>query len=89
MHCYNGKNTLHVGKSVVGCEHLRSVCGRPACCSHMGEALSASICKSKLWGCFVQLCQMCQEHDDIVLLKVDWDQNKAIARPLAVKVNIS
>ena len=36
----------------------------------------------------MQLCQMCQEHDDIVLLKVDWDQNTAIARPLAVKVSL-
>lgn len=29
---------------------------------------------------------MCAENDDIVLLKVDWDQNKPIARPLGVKV---
>ena len=35
----------------------------------------------------MQLCQMCAENDDIVLLKVDWDQNKAIARPLGVKVS--
>ena len=34
----------------------------------------------------MQLCQMCAENEDIVLLKVDWDQNKAIARPLGVKV---
>ena len=29
---------------------------------------------------------MCAENEDIVLLKVDWDQNKPIARPLGVKV---
>ena len=29
---------------------------------------------------------MCAEHEDIVLLKVDWDHNKPIARPLGVKV---
>ena len=34
----------------------------------------------------VQLCQMCAENEDIVLLKVDWDQNKPVARPLGVKV---
>lgn len=35
----------------------------------------------------MQLCQMCAENEDIVLLKVDWDQNKPIARPLGVKVS--
>ncbi len=34
----------------------------------------------------VQLCSICEDNDDIVLLKVDWDQNKPIARPLGVKV---
>ena len=37
----------------------------------------------------MQLCSLCEEHDDIVLLKVDWDQNKPIARPLGVKVSIT
>lgn len=31
---------------------------------------------------------MCAENEDIVLLKVDWDQNKPIARPLGVKVTL-
>lgn len=35
---------------------------------------------------FPKLCSLCEEHDDLVLLKVDWDQNKPIARPLGVKV---
>ena len=34
----------------------------------------------------MQLCSICEDNDDIVLLKVDWDQNKPIARPLGVKV---
>ena len=37
----------------------------------------------------MQLCSLCEEHDDIVLLKVDWDQNKPIARPLGVKVGVT
>ncbi|KAL3136885.1 hypothetical protein ABBQ32_006497 [Trebouxia sp. C0010 RCD-2024] len=35
---------------------------------------------------FPKLCQICTENEDIVVLKVDWDQNKPIARPLGVKV---
>ncbi|DBB04658.1 TPA: hypothetical protein ACH3X1_012721 [Trebouxia sp. C0004] len=35
---------------------------------------------------FPKLCSICEDNDDIVLLKVDWDQNKPIARPLGVKV---
>ena len=30
---------------------------------------------------------MCADNEDIMLLKVDWDQNKPIARPLGVKVS--
>jgi thiol-disulfide isomerase/thioredoxin len=41
---------------------------------------------SSTWLSSVQLCSICEDNDDIVLLKVDWDQNKPIARPLGVKV---
>lgn len=35
---------------------------------------------------FPKLCSLCEDNDDVVLLKIDWDQNKPIARPLGVKV---
>lgn len=34
----------------------------------------------------LQLCQLCTDNEDITILKVDWDQNKQIAKPLGVKV---
>jgi len=35
---------------------------------------------------FPKLCQLCTDNPDITILKVDWDQNKQIAKPLGVKV---
>lgn len=37
----------------------------------------------------MQLCQLCTDNEDILVLKVDWDQNKPIARALGVKVSQS
>ena len=37
--------------------------------------------------CFaVQLCQMAKDNPDIVVLKVDFDENRDIVKPLAIKV---
>lgn len=36
----------------------------------------------------LQLCQLCTDNPDITILKVDWDQNKQIAKPLGVKVHM-
>ena len=34
----------------------------------------------------VQLCQICTENPDIVLLKVDFDENRDTVKPLGIKV---
>ena len=36
--------------------------------------------------CVVQLCQMAKDNPDIVVLKVDFDENRDIVKPLAIKV---
>lgn len=51
------------------------------------QVISTRSCHKRL-SLYVQLCSICEDNDDIVLLKVDWDQNKPIARPLGVKVRI-
>ncbi len=33
----------------------------------------------------VQLCQICTENPDIVLLKVDFDENRDTVKPLGIK----
>ena len=37
----------------------------------------------------VQLCQMAKDNPDIVVLKVDFDENRDIVKPLAIKVGHS
>ncbi len=34
----------------------------------------------------MQLCQMGNDNSDIIILKVDFDENRDIAKPLAIKV---
>lgn len=34
----------------------------------------------------LQLCQICRDNPDLKVLKVDWDENKDIAKPLGVRV---
>ena len=34
----------------------------------------------------LQLCQMCVENPDILLLKVDFDENREVVKPLGIKV---
>ena len=36
--------------------------------------------------CRPQLSQMCNENPDIVMLKVDFDENRDVVKPLAIKV---
>lgn len=36
----------------------------------------------------VQLCQICTENPDIVLLKVDFDENRDTVKPLGIKVGL-
>lgn len=36
--------------------------------------------------CCLQLCQMASDNPDIVLMKVDFDENRDIVKPLAIKV---
>lgn len=33
-----------------------------------------------------QLCQLCNDNPDILLLKVDFDENRDIVKPLAIRV---
>lgn len=35
---------------------------------------------------FPKLCQICRDNPDIKLLKIDWDENKDIAKTLGVRV---
>ncbi|KAK9906881.1 hypothetical protein WJX75_009666 [Coccomyxa subellipsoidea] len=35
---------------------------------------------------FPKLCQMCVENPDILLLKVDFDENREVVKPLGIKV---
>lgn len=35
---------------------------------------------------FPKLCQICRDNPDLKVLKVDWDENKDIAKPLGVRV---
>lgn len=35
---------------------------------------------------WVQLCQMGNDNPDIVILKVDFDENRDVVKPLAIKV---
>lgn len=48
------------------------------------------ICKIELLtSCArVQLCQICRDNPDIKVLKIDWDENKDIAKTLGVKVGL-
>ena len=39
--------------------------------------------------CVVQLCQMAQDNPDIVVLKIDFDENRDVVKPLAIKVRHS
>ena len=41
--------------------------------------------KSQL-GVGTQLCQLCSENSDILVLKVDFDENRDIVKPLAIRV---
>jgi hypothetical protein len=34
----------------------------------------------------VQLCQICNENPEILLFKVDFDENRDVVKPLAIKV---
>ena len=35
---------------------------------------------------WLQLCQMGNDNPDIVILKVDFDENRDVVKPLAIKV---
>ena len=37
-------------------------------------------------SCYVQVCQIAAENPDIMVLKVEFDSNKDIVKPLAIKV---
>ena len=39
--------------------------------------------------CVVQLCQMAKDNPDIVVLKIDFDENRDVVKPLAIKVRHS
>ena len=39
--------------------------------------------------CIVQLCQMAKDNPDIVVLKIDFDENRDVVKPLAIKVGHS
>ena len=45
-------------------------------CNHSDEALCVRM----------QLCQMGNDNSDIIILKVDFDENRDVAKPLAIKV---
>lgn len=34
----------------------------------------------------LQLCQICADNPDMILLKVDYDENRDIVKPLGIKV---
>lgn len=71
------------------CAACRALFPKVCICLHDGRSDATANPKLLLsFTCLsaLQLCSICEDNDDIVLLKVDWDQNKPIARPLGVKV---
>ena len=62
---------------------MRACISSPSCTTYI-----LSLTEPSTFGvACLQLCSLCEDNDDIVLLKIDWDQNKPIARPLGVKVS--
>ncbi len=51
-----------------------------ACCSKAWQAVTDTHLSS------LQLCQMAADSPDIVVMKVDFDENRDIVKPLAIKV---
>ena len=72
--------------------HGRHACFSPATCAHVDlwfcETIHRNYAESDLLYCAPQLCQLCNENPDILLLKVDFDENRDIVKPLAIRVRL-